>query len=224
MNTREIIIKEIRKIAEGVTELIFNRPPEFEFKAGQYTQFTLPKLAYPDTKGNSRVFTISSAPHEKEILSIAYRDSGSGYKKTLSELPVGSKVIIEEASGFFTLPKNGEHIFIAGGIGVTPFVSMIKESLKKEQSLNITLFYANRDKESSAYFEDLENLCAKSNSFIFCPIFERINIGHIQKHLKNTNLNWWIVGSNKMVADVKYLLTSSGISESNIRTEDFMGY
>jgi len=221
MNAVKINIKSKRKVAEGTTEITFTRPSNFEFIAGQHVQIALNSLNYPDPIGLSCVFSICSSPFNKDIIAITFRDTGSGYKKTISELPEGSEVMLEGPFGFFTLPDSEKpHIFIAGGIGITPFLSMIESSLKKEKPSPITLLYANKNKESSAYLEYLKELSETSKHFSLDAIFGRIGVDDIQRHVKDTiNTSWWIVGPPRMVAEVKHLLVSFNIPDAKIRTE-----
>lgn len=227
MSTIKTTIKSKREVANGTIEITFARPRGFEFVAGQYIQVALECLSYPDSKGLSRTFSICSSPLNKGVIAIAFRNTGSGYKKTLSELSEGSEVLLEGPFGHFSMPdfKDVKHVFIAGGIGITPFLSMIKTALKNGLDSPITLLYANRDKESSAYLEDLKKLSLTSNIFSLDSVFGRIEANHVQKHKRDIdNTLWWIVGPPGMVAEVKYLLASVNIPDDKIRIEEFIGY
>ncbi len=226
MNTFETTVKHMQPVARGTIEVVFNRPDRFRFNAGQHTQVRLQKLAYTDPRGPSRVFTISSSPENKDEIAIIFRYTGSGYKKTLMELKPSSKVIIQEASGFFTLPDNGEHTFIAGGIGIAPFISMIRTVNKLPKSnLRIKLLYANKSKESAAYTEELQGINGSLENFSLHNSFGRIQIEDIKKSVSDIkNMNWWIVGPPAMVADIRSLLNSMGVYGDKIFTEEFSGY
>lgn len=145
MDIKLPVIKQ-RTTAEKTYEVSFNLSGKsFSFIAGQYIRVTVPKLLYDDQKGPSRVFTIASSPNEKNKLAIAFRDSESGFKKTLLELSQGSLVEIEGPFGYFTLPKNTSRplIFIASGIGITPFLSMIRfvNSVLRQWSLLYEIYF-----------------------------------------------------------------------------------
>jgi len=220
-------IQSKRTVARGTVEVVLARPKDFEFTAGQYIQVALKRLYYPDPKGRSRTFSICSSPFETETVAIAFRDTNSGYKQTLQGLHEGSEVVLNGPFGHFVLPKsqNSNHVFIAGGIGITPFLSMIESEVTQESHARIALIYANRDEESAAYLECLRGIDATAKDFSLDAIFERINMDHIQKYMGDKNNTfWWIVGPPGMVAEVKHILGSLGIPDSKIRIEDFIGY
>ncbi len=216
-------VKEIKKVADGTLEVTLERPEGFEFLAGQYTQVHLLNLDYPDSKGPSRTFTIVSSPLTKERISIAYRHSGSGYKKTLSNLKKGDIVGVDEPLGFFTLPDGGKHIFIAGGIGIAPFMSMLR-TVRDMSNMEITLVYANRDLESAAYLRELKEFTENLDNFNLVPVFGRITAEDLQDYIEPMCYNWWIVGPEGMVAEVRQIITSRGVPENKICTEEFIGY
>ncbi len=224
MNTIEVTVKSQKKVARETTEVTFVRPDGFEFLAGQHLQVSLPTLNYSDHKGSSRVFSICSSPRSREDLSIAVRDTRSGHKRTLAELPRGSKVLIKGPSDFFTLPEGGKHILVAGGIGITPFMSMIEATLEKKGNYDITLLYANRNEESSSYLADLKKLNASSRHFHLYTIFGQLDAHFIQEHAADSeNTTWWIAGPPGMVAEVKYTLEQLRISGAKVHSEEFVG-
>ncbi len=219
-------IKQIKKVADGTTEVVFDRPEDFEFLAGQYIEVAVPELKYPDSKGASRVFSIASSCGEN-FVSIAFRDTGSGYKKTLIEMKEDSEVFLKKPAGFFTMPEDGEmkHVFIAGGIGVIPFLSMIRTMAEEGKNSKVSLLYGNRDMASSAYAKELRDLSSKSDNFSLDMIFGRIDDEHIQRHAEDVdNTLWWIVGPPAMVIEIKHLLRALGINDDKIRIEEFIGY
>jgi len=221
--------KVIRKgeIAEETISISVERPPSFEFEAGQYVQLGVEAPLYPDPKGSSRVFSIASSPLNKNELEIAFRNTGSGFKKTLFELRVGSPVLLEGPFGHFVLPaqKNLKHIFIAGGIGITPFLSIIETVVNNKEGIPINLLYANRSTESTAFLKKLEKLEKDSDCVNVDFIVGRIEAQHLEKHILNLNDTiWWIVGPPTMVTEVSCVLQQIGVLQKTIRTEAFIGY
>lgn len=157
----QLSIIEQKTIAEKTGEISFALPyKEFNFLAGQYIRVSVPELLRSDPKGAARVFSIASSPNDKNKISIAFRDSRNGFKRTLLKLPPGSLVDIEGPFGYFTLPKNSSQpiIFIAGGIGITPCLSMIRYATEEKLAHPITLLYANRNAESAPYLEELRTI------------------------------------------------------------------
>src|SRR5258708_34079548 len=103
--------------------------------------------AHSDTGGNRRYFTLASSPTEKEVhLGVRFYDPSSSFQRAVVELPAGSTIVAGQVAGEFTLPKDPQKklVFIAGGIGITPFRSMVKYLLDRDEKRAITLFYSNR--------------------------------------------------------------------------------
>ena len=108
---------------------------------GQFMYFTIPTLIYPDKRGNTRHFTLSSSPTEKYISNTTRIRKESGYKQTLAQLKKGDKIEVEGPSGTFIVDEEekGPHVFIAGGIGISPFRSMLKYKIDKNLKYNVQL-------------------------------------------------------------------------------------
>jgi ferredoxin-NADP reductase len=217
------------KIAENTWEVSFKYPLNFSFQAGQYIQVEVPQLLYPDSKGSSRLFSIASSPIDQKKVSIAFRDTGSGFKRSLKELPLGSPINIEGPHGFITLPQNSIYplVLIAGGIGITPYMSMIRYYSERSFTFPITLLYANRNKESAAYLSELQDLANRNKNFILKPKFGRIDEQFILQNTKKTGIEkylWYVVGPPLMVEDIKNRLIIMGINPLRILEESYTGY
>ena len=145
-------LKEVRKLAADTYEFIFSgRVPSFS--PGQYAEWTLAADS-SDSRGNRRYFTLASAPTEQNVrLGIKFYANASTFKQYLSEFKAGSSVLAGSIAGDFTLPWNKKKklVFIAGGIGVTPFRSMIKYLMDRKEKRDIVLFYSNKTEEEIAY-------------------------------------------------------------------------
>jgi len=223
----ELPISKRRTIALNTNEVSFNLENQnFDFKAGQYVKIFTIKEIYSDEKGNSRLMSIASSPNNKKELKIAFRNSSSAFKKNLLELPIGSLVKMQGPYGFFTLPKdeNQEIVFVAGGIGITPCLSMILFANEEKLKNKITLIYGNKDTDSDSYLEELE-LIEKEN-----PNFKLENIyGMITKNLitekipEIKNKLWYVVGPPVMVDNIKNELLVMGIEKDKIKFENFTG-
>lgn len=216
-------------VAENTLEISFKRPNGFSFKAGQYIQLDVLELLYSDPKGTSRVFSITSSPLDQEKISVAWRDTGSGFKRTLKELPSGALVKIEGPHGFFTLPENSPRpiVFVAGGIGITPYLSMVRYVTEKKKlfSFPITLLYANRSRESAAYLTELEDMTNRNDNFTMKNKYGRTDEEFIRQNIKNTHqCVWYIAGPPDMVDSTRNLLFLLGIDDGRICLEEFMGY
>lgn len=224
----QLPILEQKTIAEKTCEVSFGLPGnEFGFLAGQYIRISAPKLLYADTKGISRLFSIASSPNDKNKISVAFRDSASGFKRTLMELPAGSLIDIEGPFGYFTLPKDISRplVFVAGGIGITPFLSMIRYAIEEKPARQITLLYINRNAESAAYLEELTTIAKQNHHFLLKNQFGRIDADFIRQSVKNlVEPLWYIVGLPTMVAETRHLLSCLDINDAKIYFEDFVGY
>lgn len=221
-------IIEQKTIAEKTCEVSFDLSrKEFKFLAGQYIRVSVLKFLYSDPKGMSRVFSIASSPNDKNRISIAFRDSGSGFKRTLTKLPIGSLVDIEGPFGYFTLPQNSSQpiVFIAGGIGITPCLSMIRYATEEKLVHPITLLYANRNTENAAYLEECATLVKQNSRFLLKNQFGRIDDNFIRQSVESLDEPvWYIVGLPAMVADMRNLLSHLGVGDAKIYFEDFTGY
>lgn len=221
-------ILEQRIIAEKTGEISFDLSgKEFEFLPGQYIRVSVPTLLHSDPRGPSRLFSLTSSPTDVKRITVAFRNSGSGFKKTLMELPPGSPVSIEGPFGYLTLPKDNTRplVFIAGGIGITPFMSIIRFVTKQKTLHNITLLYANRTIENAAYAEELAVIAKQNPLFSLHNQLGRIDAECIQKTVQDlSGAAWYIVGLPVMVTDMRSLLLQLGVKEDAIYFEDFTGY
>ncbi len=214
-------------VAEGTHEVTLARPSEFSFSAGQHIQIKLPSLVKSDPKGLTRLFSIASSPDELGYIRIVFRKSDSGFKETLTSLPVGSPIIVEQASGNFILPHQPKrpHIFVAGGVGISPFMSYLHQNISESWTYPIVLYYGNQNPESAAYLTELKQMTKLQNNFVFNEIYKKPTSNLFAKLTgKHLDAMWWVVGPPAMVSTTVYGLKSGGVSTQDIITESFEGY
>jgi len=227
MNAIASFVIERRKIIEGTTEIAFDvAGQDFHFKAGQYIKLTIPELLYNDPKGNLRLFSIVSSPNEKGRLEIAFRDSDSAFKRTLKESPLGHKVEIQGPYGLFTLPENQREsiVFVAGGIGIAPCLSMIRFATEENLEHPMVLLYSNNSVESIAYLEELEKLKIANPHFTFCNHIGYVNTECIKEMAIDIYKPiWYVVGPPPMVQATKTFLEELAIDPQKIKFEKFTG-
>lgn len=221
--------------AEGTKSFFFRPESHYRYKAGQATHLVLLKLTHEDPKGNSRYFTVSSSPTEGEDLRITTRLRGSGYKTTLDEMEIGSEVEAESASGNFVISETdkGPHVLLAGGIGVTPFRSMIKNIVDKNLDTEIYLICSNRTEEETTFKEEFEDI-AKSHKNIHVKFIYTKTDGHLDKekltkiigdwNLEIGNLVYYLAGPSGFVDAMYELLYKLKVPEDSIIEEKFPGY
>lgn len=220
-------LSEKRVIAQNTTEVTFRLKTPLLFRAGQYIELKLPQLLYDDPKGDYRLFSIASSPNYKKTLSIAFRNSESGFKKSIRELPLGSLAEIEGPFGYLTLPSDPTIplVFVAGGIGITPFLSMIRFANEKKVKNQIILLYFNRDKRDAAYLAELEKISREHRQFSMRAFYGPFNTAALSDAIKNPTDNlWYLAGPPFFVAECKYALSSIQVEHNHILTEDFIGY
>ena len=223
-------ILDKNKIAQNTMEVVFAKPGGFAFTAGQYIQIRLPNLLFSDQKGSSRVFSITSSPYDKKRIAIAFRTTGSGFKKTIENLALNSEVLIEGPHGHFVLPEDSQKsvVMIAGGIGVAPFVSMLRGAFggKQKRSGRITLIYGNKNKKRAAYLGDLKYLSDRAKNFKLIPIYRRIDEEIIRSNLEGDykEFLWFVAGPPLMVDNITASIQSLGVSYEKIFSEGFLGY
>jgi ferredoxin-NADP reductase len=233
---------EIREEAKGTKSFFWEPEKPINYLAGQFFYFTIPSLKYPDPRGATRHFTLSSSPSEGEILRLTTRiREESGYKKTLNELPVGSVIEGEGPNGTFLLDESekGPFVFLAGGIGITPFRSMIRFATDKKLPIPIHLIYSNSVPEEIAFRTEIEEL-AKANPNIKVDMTiskpeestqkwegptGRIDENLIRKLVPDVSVPIFMVsGPPAMVDAVEQALGKLGLSAGRVRSEKFTGY
>ena len=221
-------IKSRRKVAEETYQVDFDVSKEnIDFIAGQHTGVWLPKLFHDDKKGNFRILSACSSPNNKKILSVAFRDRGSGFKRTLLELPIGAEVELMKPVGFFVLPQDKKQkiAFIAGGIGITPFRSMINFATEEKLPNKIFLYYVNSSKETTAFLPELKILAKKNKSFTLKNFIGREKFTEAIKKVKNPNeFLWYVAGPPGLVASIRNTLILNKVNPNKILTEEFSGY
>jgi len=221
-----IIKKE--KIAEETFKVNFDiKNKGFSFKAGQYVTISLKDNVSKNIKENTRDFSISSSPNSKEVLTITFRVSESLFKQEILNSDKNSEFYINGPLGVFTLPDDvtREIIFIAGGIGITPFLSMINFATEEKLNYNITLVYTNSSPEKTVYLDELKKLEKQNSNFRLFSQFERVNPDFIKSNIKDIDKKlFYICGPPAMVSGTRKMLTEFGIEEKNILFEEFTGY
>lgn len=235
-----ICFKSKEKIAKDTFSFFFERPEEFEFLPGQYNRWTLP-LTATDKRGSSRFFTISSSPSKKETLIITTKMIQSDFKKALSELKEGDEIKIFGPMGNFVFDETNTkpRVLIAGGIGITPYHSMITYAASKNLTIPITLLVSFSIPEEMIFFEEFKKIEDEHNNIkIVYSITKpedsqiqwhgeknRITDEMIKKYVPNiTNQFFYVVGPPPMEETITKLLKNLGIFEENIFTEAFTGY
>src|SRR5437867_5224323 len=148
-------------VAEQTMAFHFERPSAFQFKAGQALDLTLIDPPETDAEGNTRTFSIASAPQDTDLV-IATRMRKSAFKQVLASAPLTTFVEADGPMGSFTLHHNVTRsaVFLAGGIGITPFRSMIHDAASRNLAQQLWLFYSNNRPEEAAFLDDLQRVAS----------------------------------------------------------------
>lgn len=230
-NNREFVLVDKKVEAENVTSL-FLQPTddlEYNFLAGQYVN-----IKPPTSSGYGKSYTISSSPDEK-LICITVKRKGET-SSALIDMNVGEKLFLEGPFGYF-YPEDYEKeiVMIAGGIGITPFYSVIKNIINSGAKTKVTLFYSNQNIKDITFFDELNNI-SKNNSninIVHCLTqektkhdsikeYSRLDKNILKKHLGNfDNKNYFICGSIEFVNSMWKLIKDEGVHEMNIFTESF---
>ena len=153
-------VAEKREVAKGTLFVRFAVEGYPDYRPGHYFWVELPDRGHTDEKGLRRHISLATSPTETGVVGLATRLRDTAFKRTLAELELGDEVQVEEPKGSFLLPEdtNAEYVFVAGGIGITVFRSMLRFIADKDLPYRVTLVYSNRDRESAAFLDELEEL------------------------------------------------------------------
>ena len=226
--------------AEGTMAFQFEKPPGFDFKPGQSVDVTLLNPPETDSEGNVRTFSIASAPFEDQLM-FATRIRDTAFKRSLKKMPLGTAVKMDAAMGSFTLHKNSAKpaVFLAGGIGITPFSSIVRQADHDHAPHKLYLFYSNRRLEDAPFIDVLQNLEKTNPNFRFVATMTdtppskktwngetaRINKEMLSKYLNDLQGPiYYIAGPPAMVSGMREMLVASDVDEDDIRTDEFAGY
>jgi len=237
MNTKFIRSEEV---AEGTMAFHFEKPTEFHYKAGQSIDLTLVNPPETDAEGNTRAFSLSSAPSEEGFM-ISTRMRDTAFKRVLKTLAPGAALTFEGPFGSMTLHNDltKPAVFLAGGIGVTPFRSMAVQAANDKAPHTIFLFYSNRRPEDAAFLKELMALESANANFKFIGTMTNMKdskqpwtgeTGYIdgamlKKYLGDLNAPiYYLAGPATMVAAMRKMLNDNGVNDDYIRAEEFSGY
>jgi ferredoxin-NADP reductase len=233
-------LKEKIKIADNTYDFVFEPDKKLKFQPGQYLEWTLPHKKM-DNRGMRRYFTIASSPTENDlIMGVKFYDKPSSYKKSLISLDKGSTIVASQLSGDFILPedKNKKLIFIAGGIGATPFKSMVKYLIDRNEKRDIIIFYSNRSFKDIAYKEIFDQAQQKLGiKTIYCLSDldsvpsnwngERgfVSQAMIKKYAPDfMDRMFYISGPRSMILTFQKALKDAGIHKNHVKTDFFPGF
>jgi ferredoxin-NADP reductase len=217
-----------------------DKPAGFTFKPGQTVDLSLIEPAENDAKGPKRTFSLVSAPYEDELV-VATRMRDTAFKRILGTMPPGGRLQLEGPFGSLTLHRDRTRpaLLIAGGIGITPFMSMLRQVAWERVPRVITLLYSNRRPQDAAFLGELEDLQRTNRNFSLVATMTA-DAGLDPKWSGRRGLIgpelirgvvarpvvpvYYIAGPPEMVAGLRQVLNGMGVEDDDIRSEDFAGY
>ena len=228
------------EVAERTMAFRFEKPPGWTFQAGQFLDLTLVAPSETDAEGDSRAFSIASGPQE-DTLMVATRLRDTAFKRVLQTVPLGTAVKLAGPSGTLTLHPDVTRaaVFLAGGIGITPFRSMLLRAAQAHLPQRIVLFYSNRRPEDAPFLDELQALGATNPYFtLIASMTEmgksqrpwhgetgQINASMLARYLKNAGAPiYYIAGPPGMVKGLHAMVRAAGVDKADIRAEEFGGY
>lgn len=228
------------EVAEATMAFYFEKPGHFDFQSGQTADITLQAPPETDAEGNIRTFSIASCPFEDQLM-FATRMRDTAFKRSLKTIPLGTEVKIDPAMGSLTLHRNSAKpaVFLAGGIGITPFLSIVRQADHDRLPHELHLFYSNRRPEDTAFLEDLQRLEKSNPRFrLICTMTQMAKsrtewageTGLIDKEMLSRYLTglqgpiYYVAGPPAMVTGLRKMLVDAGVDEDDIRFEEFAGY
>ncbi|MCX6701754.1 MAG: FAD-dependent oxidoreductase [Candidatus Zambryskibacteria bacterium] len=231
INKGQFIVNRVKKETEDVVTIFLSATDKtFTFQAGQYVSVYLDK----DKNSQAKFYTISSAPEEKKI-TLSVKKIGN-FSSALHNLKVSDPVYLSGPFGWFYPNKDMDNlVFLAAGIGIAPFLSIIKDCQNKNIKKKVDIFYTNKTLDDISFFEDMNKIAEKNDKLKvhycltrdkvkneFIDRYERLDIKYLKEKLGDlTNKNFYICGPISFVSDFRKQLLVSEVKEENIFTESF---
>lgn len=222
----------MKAACEGVTGFRFDKPPGYKFEAGQYFRLTLQTPEGERTES----FSHASAPADP-FIELATRMTGSPFKNILGELVRGDAVTIAGPYGDLTLPPGVEKAcFLAGGVGITPARSIIRDAEQRRTGLRMRLFYGNHDQSCIPYSGEFAEYARKDRRFTVVPVLEDplpgwagerglITADLVRRHMKELDgWHFFVAGPPAMVRAMEGVVAELKVPKERISAEDFTGY
>jgi PAS domain S-box-containing protein len=215
---------EKKEVSSGTFDYKFKLEHSISYEAGQYVWLELPTMRYPDPKGDRRAFSITNPPSNGDEISILFRRGESGYKKTLVEMEVGEEAnIVGPFGSAFTFPKDElvPLVLMAGGVGISPFLCLVRDAFAKNSGRNISLLYSDNKKCYAAFNEELENICKERGNFRFASLGRKMEQEDILSFKHSDDAQFYISGTSDFVDHAYNLLSQNGVFCHRMRFENF---
>jgi ferredoxin-NADP reductase len=231
-----LTLKAVEEVAQDTYDFVFSSPRALAFEAGQYLEWTL-GVPRGDNRGNRRYFTVASAPTEPDIrLGVKFNPRASAFKQQLAAMSPGDTIVASQVAGHFTLPSNPKTklAFLAGGIGITPFRSMLQYLIDRDEPRDITMLYGVESQDGIAYRDILD----AAEHTLGIPTYYAVAMGaapgqyagFIDAQMVRETIPdyrdrvFYISGPQAMVQALRSMLIGIGVRRSRIKTDFFPGF
>ena len=226
-------------MAKGTLLVVFDlQGEEVDFRPGQYFWVEVPDRGYEDEKGLRRHISVCTSPTERGVLALCTRLRDTAFKRTLAELRVGDEADVEPPKGDWQLPEDTsrQYVFVAGGIGITVFRSMLRYIRDTGEPYRVTLVYSNRDRESTPFLDELVELERSLPNFRLVLTMTQdegwegetryIGADLLRDHLDEPldSYTYLVAGPPPMVESVTEQLQGAGVPEERLLSDRFSGY
>ncbi|KKP80720.1 MAG: hypothetical protein UR81_C0018G0010 [Candidatus Levybacteria bacterium GW2011_GWB1_35_5] len=222
----KLTLKAKKPLVSNTKSFVFKPEKNINWTAGQYLIYSLSHKSQ-DLRGKMRFFTISSSPFQKHItITTKIIKTASSFKRALDNLKIEDQIEAKGPDGDFVIDNPKKHfVFIAGGIGITPFISIIRQLNFEKKPINVNLLYANKT-NAVLFKKELDGIAWEHKEFkinyYISP--KRIDENALAEFIKNKKTVFYISGPDPMVDGITKLLFDLGISEENIKQDYFSGY
>ena len=230
-------VAEKRGVAKGTLFVLFAVDEYPDYRPGAYFWVELPDRGHADEKGLRRHISLATSPTERGVVGLATRLRDTAFKRTLAELEVGDVVQVEEPKGSFLLPEDtgAEYVLVAGGIGITVFRSMLRFIADEALPYRVTLVYSNRDRESAAFLDELDELERRVEGLrVVLTMTDEPGWEGETRHLDAGVLGelvgglegktFLVAGPPPMAEAVAGSLLAAGVPEDRVHADKFSGY
>ncbi len=217
-------------VAESTLALTIERPIGFAFTPGQNVMISIPGAQ----AGHLKEFTLASAPSESDLV-IAMRVRNSNFKHTAYALAAGDPIMVRDPAGALWSRTAAPQVWLSGGIGITPFRSILREQRLANAPIAVTHIHSDRSRPSIPFYSEFESVAHEQSGYTFIPTLTREGVsgilrGRITADLIRTSApnvvdsHFYIVGTDSFVGAMRDALHTLGVPTSQVHTERFDGY
>jgi ferredoxin-NADP reductase len=233
-------LKEKIQLTPTIYDFVFDTGNTMRFSPGQYLEWTVGH-DHVDSRGNRRYFTIASSPTENNIsMGVKFYEPASSFKRALIKMRPGDTLLAGQLAGDFLMPKNKKEklVFIAGGIGITPFRSMLKYLVDKNEKRDVVVIYSNKTPDEFAYVEVFKEAIEKLGIRSIFTITDEKTAGQnwqgevgrvtpemLKKYIPDyRQRTFYVSGTHSMTSGMEDILGKLGVSKNKIVTDYFPGF